>query len=117
MNKTLIAFACGFMMLVSPAMAQYGGLPPAPQDDIPNVRTYKVIRVPGKSVVVVNRSPSTCNPPLDFLGKHVSIVEQYSLNNPYRILSPGMSATMDYDPERINFTVDGQGYIRAISCG
>ena len=53
----------------------------------------------------------------DFIGENESVVMATVFVNPTRIIHPGDSVTMDFNPERINFRVGPGGLIEQITCG
>ena len=53
----------------------------------------------------------------DLIGENESVVMATVFVNPTRIIHPGDSVTMDFNPERINFRVGPGGLIEQITCG
>eukprot|EP01127_Copromyxa_protea_P013182 TRINITY_DN351_c0_g1_i1.p1 TRINITY_DN351_c0_g1~~TRINITY_DN351_c0_g1_i1.p1 ORF type:complete len:145 (-),score=12.24 TRINITY_DN351_c0_g1_i1:64-498(-) len=52
-----------------------------------------------------------------FIGKHITEIHVFSLPRPHRILRPGDKMTMDYRPERLNISLDGEDIIRFVRWG
>lgn len=58
-----------------------------------------------------------CNEPWIAIDQHKSILKNMTFKQPIRVLEPGMAATRDYNPNRINFVTDTKGIIQDITCG
>lgn len=84
---------------------------------IPVQRNYNLQKIPGTNKSVLSYTTTECRPPEKLIGKHKDVLKTLSFNHPIRVLEPGAMRTMDFNPKRINFGVDHNGYIRAISCG
>lgn len=52
-----------------------------------------------------------------WVGGPVPEDELEALGRPYRVLTPGAMATMDYLPERINVYTDDEGTVLRVDCG
>lgn len=101
------------LLLASPA---YAGSD-LTKSNIPDIRTLSVQPIPGTNNQYIQYSTTECQPPEQLLNKHVRELDGLKFENPIRVLKPGEFKTMDFNPKRINFGIDAQGYIRAISCG
>lgn len=97
----------------TPALAQQD----LTRSSIPDIRTLSVNPLPGTNQQVIQYTTTECHPPEQLLNKHVDELKNLQFRNPIRVLRPGEFKTMDFQPDRINFGIDAQGYIRAISCG
>lgn len=53
----------------------------------------------------------------EFIGQDSSSIAAALFNNPIRIIRLGDMVTMDYNPNRINFRLDGNGRVESITCG
>lgn len=111
MKKIILPLIC--FLTVFPAFAQQD----LTRSGIPSQRHYSLTPIPGTNKSVLNYTTTECRPPERLLGKHQDVLNTLRFENPIRILPPGAMKTMDFNPKRINFGVDHNGYIRAISCG
>jgi hypothetical protein len=73
----------------------------------------------GPSQGVPDATPYT--PPCghqDLLGKKITDVDLKAFTAPVRVLTPGAAATMDYNPERLNFIIEEKtDVILEVTCG
>ena len=53
----------------------------------------------------------------EFLGQDASVIAATLFTNPIRVIRPGEMVTMEFNPNRINFEVDGEERIVRIYCG
>ena len=62
---------------------------------------------------------STCDPAGydEFIGQNEEIFARSTFPAPMRIIRPGQAVTMDFNPERLNFTLDDSGTIVQVYCG
>jgi hypothetical protein len=51
------------------------------------------------------------------IGQTGEIARLIALDQPMRVIEPGMAVTMDYRPDRINFELDQEGRIATVRCG
>lgn len=51
------------------------------------------------------------------VGQTGEIAAMLVLEQPVRVIAPGMAVTMDYRPDRINFELDDQNLIAVVRCG
>lgn len=51
------------------------------------------------------------------LGQPVSVIDASAYPRTTRFIFPGMPVTLDYNPERLNFDLDGAGRIVRTWCG
>lgn len=51
------------------------------------------------------------------IGQNATTLERVLILGQVRILRPGDAATLDHQPERINFRIDGTQRIAQITCG
>jgi hypothetical protein len=51
------------------------------------------------------------------VGQTVEIARLLELDQPARVIEPGMAVTMDFSPDRINFEIDEQDRIAVVRCG
>ncbi|WP_284260516.1 MULTISPECIES: I78 family peptidase inhibitor [Roseicyclus] len=51
------------------------------------------------------------------VGQTGEIARLLELDQPMRVIEPGMAVTMDYRPDRINFELDEEGLIAVVRCG
>ena len=61
----------------------------------------------------------TCNAAAfsGLIGQPEAAVDAAPIFQPIRKIRPGGAVTTDFNPERLNFELDGGGRVRAISCG
>lgn len=52
----------------------------------------------------------------NLLGKPESVLNGIRFSMPMRLIKPGQSVTMDFDPKRVNFVSNDQGIITDIHC-
>ncbi|HVG48977.1 MAG TPA: I78 family peptidase inhibitor [Rubellimicrobium sp.] len=52
-----------------------------------------------------------------YIGQDASILDTARFANPVRVIRPGDMTTMDFNPQRLNFELDGLGEIERIRCG
>jgi hypothetical protein len=53
----------------------------------------------------------------EFAGQRVDALNDVDLPEGTRVLFPGMAATMDFRPDRLNFEIDGSDQITRVYCG
>lgn len=51
------------------------------------------------------------------VGQSAEIARMLELDQPMRVIEPGMAVTMDYRPDRINFELDEADRIAVVRCG
>jgi hypothetical protein len=51
------------------------------------------------------------------IGQTGEIARLIDLDQPMRVIEPGMAMTMDYRPDRINFELDEDDRIATVRCG
>ena len=51
------------------------------------------------------------------VGEDRSVAEELRLVQPHRIYGEDEAVTMDYDPDRLNFVIGGDGNIAEVRCG
>ncbi len=66
--------------------------------------------------------PGVAASPCDFAGLNGKTVEEAETavketKRPYRVLTPGSVATMDYSPDRINIITDENNLVKEVTCG
>lgn len=67
----------------------------------------------------VQPAPDECGAaPLQYLlGQPRQAIGGMTFTKPVRIIEPGQAVTMDYNPQRLNIELDGNGRISRIACG
>lgn len=51
------------------------------------------------------------------VGQPATVLDSMKFASPTRILRPGMAATMDYSPDRLNIEIDAAERIIRVQCG
>ena len=54
---------------------------------------------------------------MTYIGQDASVLDTARFANPVRVIRPGEAVTMDFNPQRLNFELDGLGEIERIRCG
>ncbi len=53
----------------------------------------------------------------DLVGQEVGVVAAMTFPAPMRIIRPGEAVTMEFNPARLNFELDGANRIARVYCG
>ncbi len=65
----------------------------------------------------INAPTDKCQVPADVIGKPHTVLKDKTFKVPVRVLYPDSPATMDFNPNRLNFKTDKKGIVREITCG
>ena len=66
-----------------------------------------------------DRSGEACDPAAfaSFVGRERSVLLATTFTAPIRVIDPGEVVTQEFDPERVNFVIDGAGTVARVYCG